>query len=163
MPPTFTHEGAVAALRLRQEGDDVAILLLSQSLESRYAAELARDHPAGFGYLRKDRVLDVASLLDAVARVVGGGTVLDPDVVARLLGHRQVAGTTATLREREHQVLALMAEGRTNAAIARALFVNEKTVDSHISAIFAKLGLRPEPDDHRRVLAVLHWLQPSSG
>lgn len=162
MPPTFTHEGAVTAVRLRERRPDLAILLLSQSLESRYAAELARDHPEGFGYLLKDRVLDVATLLDAVDRVVAGGTVLDPEIVSRLLGRRDdhAGAAVAPLSAREREVLALMAEGRTNAAIARALFVHEKTVETHISTIFTKLDLRPQPDDHRRVLAVLQWLQP---
>jgi len=159
MPPTFTHEGAQAALRLRDRWPQLAILLLSQTLESRYAATLARDHPARFGYLLKDRILDVATLLDAIDRVVAGGTVLDPDVVSHLLGRRDHGDTLAGLSRRELEVLELMAQGRTNAAIAKALHVHEKTVDSHISTIFTKLGLLPEANDHRRVLAVLTWLQ----
>jgi DNA-binding NarL/FixJ family response regulator len=159
MPPTFTHEGAQAALRLRETRPELAILLLSQTLESRYAATLARDHPARFGYLLKDRVLDVATLLDAIERIVGGGTVLDPEVVSHLLGRRGNGGALAALTAREHQVLELMAQGVNNAGIARTLYVHEKTVDSHISTIFTKLGLFPEVDAHRRVLAVLTWLQ----
>lgn len=159
MPPTFTHEGAQAAVRLRKRHPDLGILLLSQSLESRYAAQLAREHPARFGYLLKDRVLDVATLIDAVTRVVDGGTVLDPDVVSHLLGRRGYTDQLAGLTARERDVLALMAEGRSNQAIASRLHVNERTVDSHVSAIVTKLGLLPQPDDHRRVLAVLTWLQ----
>lgn len=160
MPPTYTHEGAQAAVRLRQRWPNMAILLLSQSLESRYAADLARDHPERFGYLLKDRVLDVATLVDAIQRIVGGGTVLDPDVVGHLLGRRDRGDQIAALSDREREVLALMAEGRTNQAIAKELVINGKTVDTHISTIFTKLGLIPQPDDHRRVLAVLTWLQP---
>ena len=162
MPPTFTHEGAQAALRLRETRPELAILLLSQTLESRYAATLARDHPARFGYLLKDRVLDVATLLDAIERIVGGGTVLDPEVVSHLLGRRGNGGALAALTAREHQVLELMAQGFNNAGIARTLYVHEKTVDSHISTIFTKLGLFPEVDAHRRVLAVLTWLQKTT-
>jgi DNA-binding NarL/FixJ family response regulator len=159
MPPTFTHEGAEAALRLREAWPELAILLLSQTLESRFAATLARDHPARFGYLLKDRVLDVATLLDAMDRIVGGGTVLDPEVVSHLLGRRSKGAALAELTTRERQVLELMAQGFTNSGIARTLYVHEKTVDSHISMIFIKLGLLPEVEAHRRVLAVLTWLQ----
>lgn len=159
MPPTFTHEGALAAVRLRARSPELGILLLSQSIESRYATELARENPASFGYLLKDRVLDVATLVDAVERVASGGTVLDPEVVAHLLGRRSTRQRLEALSARERTVLGLMAQGRSNAAIGRELHINEKTVDSHISAIFTKLTLLPEPDDHRRVLAVLSWLQ----
>jgi DNA-binding NarL/FixJ family response regulator len=159
MPPSFTHEGARAAAQLREENDGLGILLLSQSLEGRYAARLAQDHPKGFGYLLKDHVVDVATLVDAVDRVAGGGTVLDPDVVSYLLGRRTTRDQVETLTAREHEVLALMAEGRSNAAIGRGLVLNERTVDSHISSILTKLDLLPQPDDHRRVLAVLAWLQ----
>ena len=158
MPPTFTHEGAQAAVRLRERWPELAILLLSQSLESRYAADLARDHPARFGYLLKDRILDVATLVDAIERTISGGTVLDPDVVSHLLGRRNHSDQLAALSDREREVLSLIAQGRTNRAIARQLWINEKTVDSHISTIFTKLSLLPQPDDHRRVLAVLTWL-----
>ena len=161
MPPTFTHEGAEAAVRLRAAWPELGILLLSQSLESRYAADLARRSPEGFGYLLKDRVLDVAALVDAVTRVAEGGTVLDADVVAHLLGRRASSSQLAAITDREREVLALMAEGRSNGAISRALTLNPKTVESHISSIFTKLTLLPEADDHRRVLAVLAWLQTS--
>jgi len=160
MPPSFTHEGAQAAIRLRAAWPDLGILLLSQSLERRYALELARAHPAGFGYLLKDRVLDVDTLIDAVERVARGGTVLDPDVVAHFLGRQGTRNRLADLTEREREVLALMAEGRSNRAVARALVLTEKTVETHIASIFAKLGLVPEPDDHRRVLAVRAWMEP---
>ncbi len=159
MPPTFTHEGARAAVRLRDRSDGLGILLLSQSLEGRYAARLAQDHPKGFGYLLKDHVVDVATLVDAVDRVAGGGTVLDPDVVTYLLGRHSARDHVGALSARERDVLALMAEGRSNAAIGRQLVLNERTVDSHISSILTKLDLLPQPDDHRRVLAVLAWLQ----
>ena len=158
MPPTFTHEGAQAAARLRTTFPELGILLLSQSLETRYAADLAREHPERFGYLLKDRVLDVATLVDALERVAAGGTVLDPEVVRHLMG-RGGKGRLASLSEREQQVLALMAQGRSNRAISKELVLNEKTVETHISTIFTKLTLLPQPDDHRRVLAVLAWLQ----
>ena len=158
MPPTFTHEGAQAAARLRADFPDLGILLLSQSLETRYAAELVSEHPERFGYLLKDRVLHVATLVDALERVAAGGTVLDPEVVRHLMGRRS-KGRLATLSEREQQVLALMAQGRSNRAISKELVLNEKTIETHISTIFTKLTLLPEPDDHRRVLAVLAWLQ----
>jgi DNA-binding NarL/FixJ family response regulator len=159
MPPTFTHEGAQAAARLRTAWPDLGILLLSQSLESRYAAELARETPSRFGYLLKDRVLDVAALVDALERVANGGTVLDPDVVSHLLGRRDARDRLVALSDREREVLELMAQGRSNQAIAKQLHINDKTVESHISAIFTKLTLLPQPDDHRRVLAVLTWLR----
>jgi DNA-binding NarL/FixJ family response regulator len=158
MPPTFSQEGAQAAARLRSTFPDLGILLLSQSLETRYAAELVREHPERFGYLLKDRVLQVATLVDALERVATGGTVLDPEVVRHLMG-RGGKGRLATLSEREQQVLALMAQGRSNRAICKELVINEKTVETHISTIFTKLTLLPQADDHRRVLAVLAWLQ----
>jgi DNA-binding NarL/FixJ family response regulator len=158
MPPTFTHEGAQAAVRLRAAFPDLGILLLSQSLETRYAAELVREHPERFGYLLKDRVLHVATLVDALERVAAGGTVLDPEVVRHLMARRS-KGRLAALTEREQQVLSLMAQGRSNRAICRELVLNEKTVETHISTIFNKLTLLPQADDHRRVLAVLAWLQ----
>ncbi|MBL7492539.1 response regulator transcription factor [Frankia sp. AgB1.9] len=160
MPPTYTHEGAQAAIRLRERSGDLGILLLSQSLESRYAAALAQAHPKGFGYLLKDRVLDVATLVDAIDRVASGDTVLDPDVVSYLLGRHGNRDRLTALSERERDVLALMAQGRSNQAISRHLVLGAKTVESHIASILSKLGLLPEPDDNRRVLAVLTWLQP---
>ena len=158
MPPTFTHEGAEAAVRLRKSWPDLGILLLSQVVEYRSALQLARAHPSRFGYLLKDRLLDVATLVGAMEQVSAGGTVLDPDVVSHFLGRHPSRGGLDTLTDRERQVLALMAEGRSNAAMSRALVLSEKTVESHIANIFSKLGLLPEADDHRRVLAVVAWL-----
>lgn len=159
MPPSYTHEGARAAGRIRERDAEIGLLLLSQSLESRYAAELAQRDPRGFGYLLKDRVVDVAVLVDAVERVAAGHTVLDPDVVSFLLGRRAHADRLAVLTEREREVLSLMAQGRSNAAIGRQLVLTGKTVETHIGNILTKLDLPPEDDDHRRVLAVLAWLQ----
>jgi DNA-binding NarL/FixJ family response regulator len=159
MPPSFTHEGAETATRLRSRWPRLGILLLSQSIESRFALELARSHPTGFGYLLKDRVVNVGTLIDAIERVANGGTVLDPDVVAHFLGRQANRNRLAELTERERDVLALMAEGRSNQAIARQLNVTGKTVETHIASILSKLDLFPEPDDHRRVLAVRAWMQ----
>jgi DNA-binding NarL/FixJ family response regulator len=158
MPPTFTHEGARAAARLRARWPDLGILLLSQVLENRHALRLARSHPRRFGYLLKDRVLDVSTLIDAVERVAAGGTVLDPDVVAAFLGRPTNRDRLATLSQRERDVLALMTEGRSNRAIAVRLVLTEKTIETHITRIFTKLDLLPEADNHRRVLAVLAGL-----
>jgi len=160
MPPTFTHEGAQAATQLRRDWPMLGILLLSQAVESRYALELARTHPTGFGYLLKDRVVNVATLIDALDRIAHGGTVLDPGIVAHFLGRQSAQNRLAELTVRERQVLSLMAEGRSNRAIARELIVTEKTIETHIASIFAKLDLLPEPDDHRRVLAVRAWMEP---
>jgi DNA-binding NarL/FixJ family response regulator len=159
MPPTFTDEGARAAISLRVQQPDIGILLLSQSLEGRYALELARTHPTGFGYLLKDRLVDVQTLLDALDRVATGGSVLDPDVVAHFLGRQAHYNQLAALTDRERQVLSLMAEGRSNQAIGRELNVQTKTVETYVASIFTKLTLLPEPDDHRRVLAVRMWMQ----
>jgi DNA-binding NarL/FixJ family response regulator len=159
MPPTFTHEGARAALELRGRHPQMGILLLSQSLESRYVTDLARTAPRGFGYLLKDRVVDVGVLLDALRAVVGGGTVMDPEVVAHLLGRNELADQLARLSEREREVLELMAQGLSNRAIAERLVVDPKTVESHIARIMTKLDLHQTPDEHRRVLAVLAWLR----
>jgi DNA-binding NarL/FixJ family response regulator len=158
MPPTFTHEGAVAATEVRRRWPAVGILLLSQSIEGRYALELARSHPQRFGYLLKDHILEVSVLADALATVAAGGTVLDPDVVAQFLGRRSTRDRIDALTAREQDVLAAMAEGRSNRAIAARLALTEKTVETHIGSILTKLGLLPEPDDHRRVLAVRAWL-----
>jgi DNA-binding NarL/FixJ family response regulator len=160
MPPTFTHEGAEAAVRLRAAYPAMGLLLLSQSIESRFALELATAHPRGFGYLLKDRVVDVTVLVDAIERVANGGTVLDPDIVAHFLGRRAATDRLTSLTAREREVMALMAEGRSNRAIANGLVLTEKTVETHIASIFSKLGLLPEPNDHRRVLAVRAWLTP---
>ena len=156
MPPTFTDEGLRAALVVRQRWPQVGVLVLSQYVEERYASELLSDRPHGVGYLLKDRVADVADFLDAMDRVAAGGSVLDPEVVAQLLARSRhpLAGLTA----REREVLALMAEGRSNAAIAQTLVVGGGAVEKHINNIFTKLGLAPGERDHRRVLAVLRYL-----
>lgn len=159
MPPTYTHEGAKAALCLRQQWPALGILLLSQSLEHRYAAQLAADHPRYLGYLLKDRVLDVGTLVDSLNRIIAGGTVLDPEVVRYLLSRGGTRERMAALTERERDVLSLMAQGRSNSAIARELYLSPKTVESHTASMFDKLDLLVEADDHRRVLAVLAWLQ----
>lgn len=159
MPPTFTHEGAQTAVTLRASQPQLGILLLSQAIETRYALDLARSHPTGFGYLLKDRVVHVDTLIDAVQRVASGGTVLDPDIVAHFLGRHTASDQMRELTEREREVLALMAEGRSNAGIARQLVLTERTVETHIASILSKLSIRPEPDDHRRVLAVRAWLE----
>ena len=162
MPPTFTHEGAQAAIRLRREQPGIGILLLSQSIESQYALDLATSHPTSFGYLLKDRVVNIAALVDAVQRVAAGDTILDPDIVAHFLRRKGARDRVAQLTERERDVLALMAEGRSNRAIAERLVLTEKTVETHISSIFGRLDLQPEPGDHRRVLAVRAWLAAST-
>jgi DNA-binding NarL/FixJ family response regulator len=159
MPPTFTHEGARAASDLRRRHPSLGILLLSQSLESRYVADLVRAHPGRFGYLLKDRVVDVDVLVQALRTIVAGGTVLDPEVVAHLLGRGDLAEQLARLSAREREVLDLMAQGRSNRAVAQTLHIDLKTVESHIARIMTKLDLHQTPDEHRRVLAVLAWLR----
>jgi DNA-binding NarL/FixJ family response regulator len=156
MPPTFTDEGLRAALVVRSRWPQVGVLVLSQYVEERYATELLSDRPHGVGYLLKDRVADLTEFLDAMDRVAAGGSVLDPEVVAQLLSRSR--HPLASLTPRERDVLALMAEGRTNAAIAAILFVGDGAVEKHINSIFAKLGLAPADRDHRRVLAVLRYL-----
>ena len=156
MPPTFTDEGLRAALVVRDRWPAVGVLVLSQWVEERYATELISGRPDGVGYLLKDRVADVAEFLDALARVAGGGSALDPEVVAQLLARSRYPLGALTPRERE--VLALMAEGRSNTAIARALVVSGGAVEKHTNNIFAKLGLAPAEGDHRRVLAVLRYV-----
>ena len=159
MPPTFTDEGLRAALLVRDQWPDVGVLVLSQWVEERYATELIAGRPHGVGYLLKDRVADVTEFLDALHRVAGGGSALDPEVVAQLLARSRHPLGDLTPRERE--VLALMAEGRTNAAIAAALVVGAGAVEKHINNIFMKPGLAPAERDHRRVLAVLRYLGTS--
>lgn len=159
MPPTFTNEGAKAAVDLRARHPSLGILLLSQSLESRYVTGLARDSPQGFGYLLKDRVVDVAVLVGALQTVHAGGTVMDPDVIAHLLGRQSLAAQLERLSERERTVLELMAQGLSNAGIGERLVIETKTVESHIARILAKLDLHQSPDEHRRVRAVLAWLR----
>jgi DNA-binding NarL/FixJ family response regulator len=156
MPPTFTDEGLRAALVVRSRWPKVGVLVLSQWVEERYATELLSDRPHGIGYLLKDRVADLTEFLDALERVAAGGSALDPEVVAQLLARSRHPLAPLTARERE--VLGLMAEGRSNAAIAAALFVGDGAVEKHINSIFAKLGLPPADRDHRRVLAVLRYL-----
>ena len=159
MPPTWTREGAQAAARLRERWPDMGLLLLSQSIEGRSAAAVARAHPRGFGYLLKDSVLNVDALVDALATIDGGGTVLDPDVVATLLGRTATQDRLAPLTARERDVLGLIAQGRSNAAIADALLMANKTVERHITNILTKLDLPLTTEDHRRVLMVLVWLE----
>ena len=156
MPPTFTDEGLRAALVVRSRWPGIGVLVLSQYVEERYAAELLSGQTHGVGYLLKDRVADVAEFLGALDRVAAGGSVLDPEVVAQLLARSR--HPLAALTGREREVLALMAEGRSNAAIAAALVVSEGAVAKHINSIFAKLSLPPADGDHRRVLAVLRYL-----
>lgn len=158
MPPTWTREGAEAAGRLRESWPDMGLLLLSQSIEGRSAAAVARAHPRGFGYLLKDSVLDVPALVEALATIDGGGTVLDPDVVSTLLGRTVTRDRLAPLTVREREVLGLIAQGRSNAAIADALLMANKTVERHITNILTKLDLPLTTEDHRRVLMVLVWL-----
>ena len=161
MPPTFTDEGirALGAIRERH-GDTIGVLVLSHHTEPAFALRLLEDGQRGTGYLLKDRVADLEDLADAVRRVARGGTVVDPAVVAPLVGARRAApDPLGELTEREREVLALMAEGRSNQAIADRIFVTNKTVEAHIASIFSKLGLLPAPDDHRRVLAVLTFLE----
>ncbi len=157
MPPTYRDEGVRAAIRAREVQPDVGILLLSQYVEVAYAQELLSSGRGGVGYLLKDRVASLAQLQDAVERIAAGGTVLDPEVVAQLLGRRH--DPLATLTPREHEVMSLMAEGRTNAAIAQALVIGTGAVEKNVTSIFQKLGLDDSGTDHRRVLAVLAWLQ----
>jgi DNA-binding NarL/FixJ family response regulator len=159
MPPTHTTEGLEAARRIRADHPSIAILVLSQYVETRYAVELVRDDPSGVGYLLKERVTRLADLADAVRRVAAGGSVIDPEVVARLLGRQRRHSQLDELTPREREILGLMAEGRSNAAIAERLTLEIKTVEGHVRAIFSKLGLEPTTEDHRRVLAVLAYLR----
>ncbi|BBH64108.1 DNA-binding response regulator [Actinoplanes sp. OR16] len=156
LPPTFTDEGLQAAIAARSEVPGMPVLVLSQHVEPLYARELLSDRKGGVGYLLKDRVSHVAQFVDAVRRVAAGGTAMDPEVVSQLLARHEPP--LAALTGRERDVLTLMAEGRSNGAIAAKLFVGEKAVSKHISSIFAKLDLPPSDDDHRRVLAVLAYL-----
>jgi DNA-binding NarL/FixJ family response regulator len=159
MPPTHTDEGLRAAHRIRAEHPDTAVLVLSQYIEEAYALELLSDSSESVGYLLKDRVADVESFTDAVRRVAAGGSALDPEVVGLLLGRRRREDPLAVLSPREREVLGLMAEGRSNSAMAEALEVSERAVEKHVTAIFAKLDLPRVVADHRRVLAVLAFLR----
>jgi DNA-binding NarL/FixJ family response regulator len=158
MPPTHTDEGLRAAIELRREHPRTGVLVLSQYVETRYAARLLEGNAAGVGYLLKDRVADVAEFADALNRVAAGGTALDPEVVSQLVRVSRQAQGVATLTPRERDVLSLMAEGRSNAGIAAALVVSAGVVEKHVASIFGKLGLPPSEADNRRVLAVLRYL-----
>lgn len=159
MPPTNTDDGLRAALQIRAERPETAVLVLSQYVEEAYAHELLADPAGGVGYLLKDRVADIERFLDAVRRVGNGGSALDPEVVSRLLGRRREEDPLEQLTPREREVLGHMAEGRSNAAIAEQLVITERAVEKHVTSIFGKLGLRPTAEDHRRVLAVLTYLK----
>ncbi len=158
LPPTFTDEGLKAALDARAQQPGLPVLVLSQYVEQLYARELLAGGTGGIGYLLKDRVLNGAQFTDAVRRVAGGGTVMDPEVISQLLDRNSADGALATLSPREHDALALMAEGRSNAAMAQRLVITESAVAKHIASIFLKLNLQPSDDDNRRVLAVLAYL-----
>jgi DNA-binding NarL/FixJ family response regulator len=159
MPPTQTDEGTRVAKEIRAEHPGVAVLMLSQTVEVKHAFDLFSEQPEGFGYLLKDRVLDVDEFLEAVRRVGRGGTVVDPEVVGQLIGRRRKRDPLEELTKREREVLELMAEGLSNQGICRKLFLSPKTVETHVHSIFGKLGLPQEPDEHRRVLAVLAFLR----
>jgi serine/threonine-protein kinase len=159
MPPTHTQEGLVAAQRLRDEHHELAVLVLSNHIEARYALELLEGHPERLGYLLKERVSDVAVLVDSLSRLIEGECVIDPTIVAQLLGRRRRVDPLEQLTVRERDVLALMAEGRSNSGIADVLVLTPRTVETHVRNIFAKLGLHEATADHRRVLAVLQFLR----
>ena len=158
MPPSFTDEGLVAALEIRKRYPDIGVLVLSQYIETHYAMQLLADRPDGVGYLLKDRVSHLADFTDAVRRIGTGGSVIDPNVVAELLGRHRATDPLSGLTVREQDILALMAEGRSNAAIGERLFLSARTIESHVGQIFSKLGLPQNDVDNRRVLAVLAYL-----
>ena len=159
MPPTQTDEGTRAAKQIRERHPEVGLLVLSQVVEARHALELFSERAEGFGYLLKDRVLEIEDFLDAVRRVGRGGTAIDPEVIAQLFGRRRAHDPLEELTPREREVLTLMAEGRSNRGVCEKLVLSPKTVESHVNSIFNKLRLAPAPDDHRRVLAVLAFLR----
>jgi DNA-binding NarL/FixJ family response regulator len=163
MPPTHTDEGLVAAQRIRTQHPEVGVLVLSQYVEPSYAMRLIQDHPERAGYLLKERVFDAAILVDALRRITEGECVIDPTIVSRLVGRRRREDPLSGLTEREREVLALVAEGLSNLAIANRLFVTERTVEAHTKQIFGKLGLEADPDSNRRVLAVLAFLRSPVG
>jgi DNA-binding NarL/FixJ family response regulator len=162
MPPTQTDEGSRAAEAIRERHPEVGILMLSQVVEAHTALRLFGERPEGFGYLLKDRLLEIDDFVEAVKRVARGGTAMDPQVVAQLVGRRRKDDPIDELSPREREVLELMAEGRSNAGICAKLFLSSKTVETHVSSIFNKLRLAPAPDDHRRVLAVLAYLRAAA-
>jgi DNA-binding NarL/FixJ family response regulator len=159
MPPTHTDEGLRAARAIRRDHPQVGVLVFSQYIETRSAGELFAGAPGGVGYLLKDRVADVSDFIDAITRVAQGGTVLDPEVVRQLLGASHRAGVLATLTPREREVLALIAQGRSNAAIAGTLVISPGVVEKHVASVFAKLGLAPSDNDNRRVMAAITYLE----
>jgi DNA-binding NarL/FixJ family response regulator len=159
MPPTHTDEGLVAAQQIRAEHPDIGVLILSQYVEPHYAMRLIEEHPERIGYLLKERVFDVANLIDALRRLADGETVVDPTIVARIFARKRLAGPLDKLTGREREALALVAEGLSNRAIAARLFVTERTIEAHVKQIFLKLGLSTDPGSHRRVLAVLAYLR----
>jgi DNA-binding NarL/FixJ family response regulator len=159
MPPSHTDEGLRAAQSIRQDHPRVGVLVFSQYIETRSAADLLAGSPAGVGYLLKDRVADVSEFIDAITRVAQGGTVLDPEVVRQLLGASRRADSLATLTPREREVLSLRAQGRSNAAIASTLVISPGVVEKHVASVFAKLGLVPSDNDNRRVIAALKYLE----
>ena len=159
MPPTNTDDGLRAALEIRARQPETSVLVLSQYVEEGYALDLVGDTAGGVGYLLKDRVADVERFVDAVKRVAEGGSALDPEVVAQLVGRARRDDPLEALTPREREVLELMAEGRSNHAIADQMVVTERAVEKHVTSIFGKLGLPPAPEDHRRVLAVLRFLR----
>ena len=161
MPPERTDDGLRAARQIRRDRPETGVVVLSQFLEDRYAIELVGDSAAGVGYLLKERVGDLALFVDSVRRVANGGSALDPEVVQRMVGRRRTTSAVDELTPREREVMALMAEGRSNGGIAAELVVTVAAVERHITNIFDKLGLRPAPEDHRRVLAVLEYLKHS--
>ncbi len=162
MPPSFTDEGIRAALRIRERWPQVAVLVLSEHVESTYALELFADGTDGLGYLLKQRVSDLDQFADAVGRVAGGGSALDPEVVSHLLGRHRRGDSLDRLTPREREVLGLMAEGLSNHAIAERLVVTERAVEKHVTSIFSKLDLPPTAEAHRRVLAVLKYLEAAT-
>jgi DNA-binding NarL/FixJ family response regulator len=161
MPPTQTDEGLRAAKEIRAEHPEIGVLMLSQVIQATHAVELFSERPEGFGYLLKDRVLEIDDFLEAVRRVGKGGTAVDPEVVAQLMGRRREQDPLEGLSKREREVLTLMAEGLSNRGICDRLFLSPKTVETHVHSIFAKLRLPQAADDHRRVLAVLTFLRAS--
>ena len=159
MPPTHTDEGLVAAQSIRADHPNIGVLVLSQYVEPSYAMRLIEDHPERVGYLLKERVFDIATVVDALRRIAEGETVIDPTIVARLVGRRRRQDPLSQLTDREQEVLSLIAEGMSNRAIASRLFITDRTVEAHVTQIFQKLELAESPDQHRRVLAVLTFLR----